>query len=272
MAQLDQPFTRAPAAGELHITSSAGESAQVSALAGSATGTQEAIEEALRDLGSLFTSVGQKLRERLRLGTRPAGGAEASTVAVGEAAVAEASGPAYRRILGGDRAALDTLAATLGGRDKTAAREWQRRLGEFFDAIRARAIDAGYINPPRSLPFWAAMSVEQGRNVLNALDSLGYRIDVRGGWLDERVPSRRDMSVAIQIGRVDAVRLRLWPTPEDLAALGGQVVVAGADYLADVAPGLDQAEVSALLNSLVPAEDVGQLLSEWPRIRPLLLA
>jgi hypothetical protein len=182
------------------------------------------------------------------------------------------AGPAYRRILAGDGKTLDSVIAALGGKDRQAISRWRHLLRELFDTIRVLAIYAGYVDPPRARPFWAAMPVERARDVMNALGSLGYRIDSQGAWQDDRVPSRRDVSVALLIAGVDAIRLRLWPSPEELAALAGETVVAAADYLADLSPDLELAEVSAAVDSAAHDQDLGELWRAWDRVRPLLLA
>jgi hypothetical protein len=128
------------------------------------------------------------------------------------------------------------------------------------------------VDPPRHFPFWGAFTVEQGRDIMKALGSLGFRADGRGAWLDERVPTRRDLSLAVGYAGVDPVRVRTWPTPEELAALGGHVVVAGADYLDIVAPGLSRAEVSAVAESADGGHGLDDLWQEWDRVRSLLLA
>jgi hypothetical protein len=177
-----------------------------------------------------------------------------------------------RRILGGDQASLEALVAALADGDRGLAERRRGQLDALFAAVRALALDAGYLDPPRRLPFWAAFAPEQGRDVMKALGSLGYRVDGRGGWEDERVPTRRDLSIAVGYAGVDPVRIRTWPTPDELAGLAGQVVIAGADFLELVAPGLTLAEVSAVVDSVEDAPDLSELWADWDRVRPLLLA
>jgi hypothetical protein len=189
-----------------------------------------------------------------------------------DAPIGERPRTAIRRIFEGDAGVLEAVAAGLGGGNPQQDGRWQERLERLVEAVLEQALDAGYIDPPRDHPFWAAFTVEQGRDVMKALGSLGFHVDGQDGWLDERAPARRDLSIAVGYAGVDPIRLRTWPAPEELEALGGQVVIAAADYLDVVAPGLSMAEVSAVAERSDRGRGLDELWAEWDRVRPLLLA
>ena len=189
-----------------------------------------------------------------------------------DAPVGDRPRTAVRRIFQGEAGVLEAMATTLGGGDPREAGPWQERLERLVDAVLEEALEAGYVDPPRADPFWAAFTVDQGRDVMKALGSLGFHVDGRGAWLDDRAPARRDLSIAVGYAGVDPVRLRTWPAPEELEALGGQVVIAGADFLDVAAPGLSMAEVSAVAERSELGRGLDELWADWDRVRPLLLA
>ena len=76
-------------------------------------------------------------------------------------------------------------------------RRWQLALSGLVDAIVARAIEASALEFPTDHPFWAGFSQAQCRDVATALASFGYRFDGLGGFVDGRVPSQRDLSLAV---------------------------------------------------------------------------
>lgn len=178
--------------------------------------------------------------------------------------------PAILRLLRGDRAVLGRLVAQLGGDDPGERRRWQLALAGLVDAIVGRAIEASALDFPIDHPFWRNFMPEQSREIVAALSSLGYRFDGLGGWADDRLPSQRDLSLAVGYAGLDPMRIRRWPTEAEMRALLRDVTVAADAYLAEAAGDLRLGELSSLLGRR--ADGLADLWNEWGRVRPLLLA
>ncbi|MFL5680890.1 MAG: hypothetical protein ACJ77B_09855 [Chloroflexota bacterium] len=178
--------------------------------------------------------------------------------------------PAIIRLLRGDRGTLDRLIAELSGTDPAARREWQLAIAGMVDAIVGRAIEASILTFPADHPFWGAYTRPQQRDIAAALSSLGFRFDGLGGWTDDRVPSQRDLSLAVGYAGIDPMRTRRWPTEEEAADLFRGVVVAADEYLTGAAGGLTLGEMLSALGRR--ADALTEIWNEWGRLRPLLLA
>ncbi len=146
---------------------------------------------------------------------------------------------------------------------------WQRAVADLVDAIIADAIEAGTLDFPTEDAFWGPFTVAQDRDIVRALASLGYRFDGLGGWLDERMPSQRDLSMALGYAGLDPMRLRHWPTEAEMAALFADVTVAADEHLAGAAGDLTLGELVSMLGRR--ADPLADLWNHWGRIRPLLL-
>ncbi len=177
--------------------------------------------------------------------------------------------PAILKLLRGDREAMDRLVTALAGADPTDRRRWQLALGGLVDAILARAIEATALEFPADNPFWATFSREQSRDIATALASFGYRFDGLGGFVDGRIPSQRDLSLAVGYAAFDPMRIRGWPSEAESAALYRGVEVSAGEFLSAAAGGLTLGEMVALLRDR--AESLTDLWNAWGRIRPLLL-
>jgi hypothetical protein len=178
--------------------------------------------------------------------------------------------PAILRLLRGDHATLGRLVGQLAGEDPVERRRWQLALAGLVDAVVARAIEASTLTFPLEDSFWGAFSLAQNREIVAALSSLGYRFDGLGGWADGRVPTQRDLSLAVGYAGLDPKRIRPWPGDEELAGLFADVAVAADEYLADAAGGLTLGELVSVLGRR--ADGLADLWNEWGRVRPLLLA
>jgi hypothetical protein len=178
--------------------------------------------------------------------------------------------PAILRLVRGDRSALTSLAAKLGGENAEQRRRWQLALGELVDAIVGRSIEAGSLTFPVDHPFWGSFSRAQNRDIVSALSSLGFRFDGLGGWADDRVPSQRDMSLAVGYAGMDPMRIRPWPSESEMGELFRDVAVAADEFLAESAGGLTLGELVSVLG--LRADALTELWNEWARVRPLLLA
>jgi hypothetical protein len=206
----------------------------------------------------------------------PAFGAPLPEPTVGElAAGAEEEGEVVRgeaaimRLLRGDRETLRSLVDRLGGADADQRRRWQMQLTDLVDAILARAIDAAALTFPESHPFWGPYTQAQCRDISTALAALGFRFDGLGGFADGRVPSQRDLSLAVGYAGQDPMRIRIWPTEAEMPALFQGVRVDAGRFLAEAAGGLTLGEMVDLLGQR--AEGLSDLWNAWGRVRPLLL-
>lgn len=177
--------------------------------------------------------------------------------------------PVIFRLLQGDRAALEQLATTLGGDDPSERRRWQLRIADLVDAIIARAVEAAYLDFPDDHRFWGPFTREQSRDIVGALASLGFRFDGLGGWVDERVPSQRDLSLAVGYAGLDPMRIRFWPTEPELQDLYRTAFVSADEWIAGAAGDLTLGEMIDALGRR--ADDLADLWNEWARVRPLLL-
>ncbi|MFP5341668.1 MAG: hypothetical protein ACLGIJ_01900 [Candidatus Limnocylindria bacterium] len=186
------------------------------------------------------------------------------------AALAGGAGtPRILRLVRGDRAALADVVAALAGPDADARRRWQSTLGELVQSIVADAIDDSALEFPAGHPFWGPFTVSQARDITRALSSLGYRFDGLGGWLDERVPSQRDLSLALGYAGLDPMRIRHWPDEAEMRGLLADVRVAADEHLAASAGDLTLGEMVSMLGPR--ADGLAELWNHWGRIRPLLL-
>lgn len=199
---------------------------------------------------------------------RPAPGGDEDEEAL---AIALSAGgtPTVFRLVRGDRQALIALVDKLGGEDPVARRKWQLALSNLVDAIVAVSIEAGALEFPADHPFWGAFTLVQDREIAQALASLGHRFDGLGGFTDERVPSQRDLSLALGYAGLDPMRIRQWPTETEMAALFEDVTVAADEHLAGTAGDLSLSELVALLGRR--ADGLADLWNDWGRVRPLLL-
>jgi hypothetical protein len=173
-------------------------------------------------------------------------------------------------LLRGDRAALSDIVTAMAGQDPTARRHWQTAVADLVDAILADSIAAGSLDFPAEHPFWGPFTRDQDREIATALSSLGYRFDGLGGWVDGRVPSQRDLSLALGYAGLDPMRIRQWPTESEMAELFRDVQVSAAEHLAASAGDLTLGELVSMLGRR--ADGLAEVWNHWGRIRPLLLA
>ena len=148
------------------------------------------------------------------------------------AALSAGGTPTIFRLVRGDRSALIALVDRMGGDDPVARRRWQLTLSNLVDAIVAVSIEAAALEFPADHSFWGTFTLVQDREISQALASLGYRFDGLGGFADERVPSQRDLSLALGYAGIDPMRMRSWPTEAEMAALYEEVSVAADEHLA----------------------------------------
>jgi hypothetical protein len=173
------------------------------------------------------------------------------------------------RILRGDRDAMQRAVARLAGDDAEAHRRWQTLLGNLAEALIARSIDAVAFDFPVEHFFWGPFSQSQNRDIAAGLSSLGFRFDGFGGWVDDRVPSQRDLSLAVGYAGLDPMRVRHWPNETEMNDLLREVRVAADEYVAGAAGGLTLGELVSMLGRR--ADGLTELWNEWGSVRPILL-
>ena len=178
------------------------------------------------------------------------------------------SEPRIFRLLRGDPEAMDTMVAMLGGDDEERGR-WKLAIAGLLDAILADAIEQAYLRFPPEHPFWGPQTLQQNRDIAKALGSLGYRFNGLGGWVDERTPTQRELSLAFSYAGLDPMRVRQWPSEGQTRDLLAEVEVAADEYLAGVAGDLTLAEMVEMLGRR--ADNLVDLWNNWGRVRPLLL-
>lgn len=178
--------------------------------------------------------------------------------------------PAVVGVLRGDRAARERLVAALAAGEPGQVRAWQLRMAALVDAIVARSIEAGYLDFPDDDPFWGLFTIREAREVAAALAALGFRYDGLGGFTDARIPTARDLSLAVGYAGLDRMRIRIWPREADLGSLFARVTIASDEWLADQAPDLALGRLTDALGAR--AAELAETWNAWGRIRPLLLA
>jgi hypothetical protein len=177
--------------------------------------------------------------------------------------------PRIFRLLRGDPGAMTPLVAALAGTNPDQTPHWEELLTRLIDAILDDAIESSALEFPSEDPFWGPFSVSQGRDIVQALSSLGYRFDGRGGWVDDRIPSQRDLSLALSYAGLDPMRVRHWPDEATARTLFSEVRVAADEYLAINAGDLTLGEMVTMLGRR--ADSLAELWNHWGTIRPLLL-
>jgi len=178
--------------------------------------------------------------------------------------------PRILAVLRGDEAALDRIVAEIATADDGDERRWRLRLAALVDAIVARAIESAYLDFPEGHRFWGLFTRPQAREVVGALASLGFRYDGLGGFADERVPSQRDLSLAVGYAGLDPMRIRVWPTEREMPLLYREAVVAADQWLAEAGGDLLLGEVVDALGRR--ADELAEVWNAWGRLRPILLA
>ena len=171
-------------------------------------------------------------------------------------------------ILEGDEDALAAAVAALAPDSIDDGRRWHLELSALRDALTWAAIEAALVDLPRDHAFWSEFSAAEAREIAVALSSLGYRYDGRGGFADGRIPSTRDLALAVGYAGVDPRRIRRWPGPAEIALLLDGARVAVAEFVLAGAPDLSLGQMVTLLGRRAP--QFTGLWDEWGRLRPIL--
>ena len=176
--------------------------------------------------------------------------------------------PAIIRILRGDHRVLLRTVEVLAGADGAMRRSWQAAIVGLTESLIRGAIEQAILAFPVGNPFWDAFTTSQCRAIAGALSASGFRFDGIDGWADERIPNYRDLAAAVAIAGMEPRRIRAWPTQEQIAALYGEVTVAGDEFLVRHSPDLDLVEVQELVGSGTPELEL--LWRHWDLARPVL--
>jgi hypothetical protein len=174
------------------------------------------------------------------------------------------------RLLRQDSGTMTSLVEHLAGTDPAARRCWQLTLSNFVDSVAGAAIDDAWFEFPPGIPFWDIFTPEQAREVARGLSALGFRYDGFGCFADGRVPSQRDLALAVGAAGLLPARIRYWPKPEETAELYRSVRVSADAFIAAKAPALTLGELVSLLGRR--ADGFADLWNDWPRVRPLLFS
>ena len=177
--------------------------------------------------------------------------------------------PVLVRILRGDHHALFATTAILAGKDQAERRPWQAALMGFASALSEQAIRAGWLDVAVGNPFWDTFTISQCREIAEALAVAGYRFDGVDGWEENRVPTYRELAMAVAAAGLEPRRIRAWPTQDEIAALYREVTVATDDFLVSHAPNMDLEAVQAVVGIAGPERE--RLWTSWDRVRATLV-
>jgi hypothetical protein len=167
-----------------------------------------------------------------------------------------------------DSRALSALATKLAGSDPTARTRWGLLLSGFVDSVVAAAMDDACMEFPAENPFWAQFRPDQAREVVRGLAALGFRYDGFEGFTDGRVPTQRDLSMAVGNAGLLPARVHHWPKTEEAEGLFRGVRVSADEFIATHAPAVTLGELLRILGRR--AEQLSDLWNDWPVVRPLL--
>jgi hypothetical protein len=197
--------------------------------------------------------------------------ADGALEAVPEPIAAAAPGTSrIDRILRGEHLAMVEAVDAVGGEDSFRRRDWELLLGGLVEAMSDMAARESVIDFPMGTAFWDTFTVEQCRQIVAALASMGYRYDGRSGWVEHHVPVYRDLSIALADIGVDPRRVRAWPNQADIAALFVGARPAPEELLAAAGPDYRTEAVKALVGD--HASDLDGLWIAWDDVRPVLFA
>ena len=172
-------------------------------------------------------------------------------------------------LVSGDRLALELTATRVAEHTGASPAEAQLQLQELVDATVSAASAAGYLVFDTSHRFWSALTFEEARDTIAALERLGFVLEPAEGWHAGRAPAPSDLSMALAYAGLDARNMRDLPTAEELAALPGSIAVDARAFLVAEAPRLTVDNVVHALGRR--AETLESLWDEWGQVRPILL-
>lgn len=173
-----------------------------------------------------------------------------------------------RRLLAGDQATHQALAAELAEMSGQVAARYLLLLDALVDELTAAAVDAGELAFDHDHPLWGQFNPEEARLVVRGLRDLGFRLDIREGWFGGRAPTGSDLASALGFAGHDVRSLRGIPSAAELRDLPTSVHVAAQVHVRRWAPDLTLDQMARALGPR--ASRLGELWDEWGRVRPLL--
>lgn len=173
-------------------------------------------------------------------------------------------------MISGDRVALELAAVEMAEHTGLTPAETQLQLQELVDAIISAAAHDGHLIFDSAHRFWSALTFEEARDVIAALDRLGFVFEPSEGWHAGRAPSPADLSVALAYAGLDPRNMHDLPSADDLLALPASIGVDARAFLASCAPELTVDNVVRCLDRR--AAQLGPLWNEWGQVRPILLS
>lgn len=173
------------------------------------------------------------------------------------------------RMLRGDHRAMVEVVDGIAGEDGRQRRNWELLLGGLVEAMSDAAVRESVIDFPMGTAFWDAFTIEQCRRIVAALHSMGYRYDGMSGWVENRVPTYRDMTRALADVGVEPRRLRAWPNQGEIASLFIGARPAPEQLIGAAGPDYTAADMQALLGE--HAAGLADLWVTWEAVRPALL-
>jgi hypothetical protein len=174
------------------------------------------------------------------------------------------------RLVRRDDQIMGALVDKLAGSDPTDRARWQLNLSTFIDSVVAAAIDEACFEFGPGNAFWDQFTGAESREIARALAALGFRYDGMGGFVDGRVPTNRDLAMAVGQAGLLPVKIRHWPSAEEAANLLQGVHVSADTFIAARAPALTLGELVPMLGRR--AEHLSDLWNDWPRCRPLMFS
>jgi hypothetical protein len=123
---------------------------------------------------------------------------------------------------------------------------------------------------PADNAFWSQFTPAQGREVARGLAALGFRYDSFEGFADGRVPTYRDLSMAVGSAGLLPARVHYWPKADEAEVLFRGIRVAADEYIVAHAPALTLGELVRVLGRR--AELLSDLWNDWDELRPVLVA
>jgi hypothetical protein len=183
---------------------------------------------------------------------------------------AAANPQAIVKLIRRDDRTMSALVDRLSSNDPSTRPSWQLHLSTLVDSIVAAAIDDACFEFAAGNPFWDQFRPVEAREIARGLAALGFRYDGLGGFVDGRVPTNRDLALAVGQAGLLPIKIRHWPSAAEAAQLFSGVHVSADTFLAARAPSLSLGELVRLLGRR--AELLADLWNNWPRCRPLLFS
>jgi hypothetical protein len=177
--------------------------------------------------------------------------------------------PLERMLRGEHLAMVEAVDAVAGSQDDSGRRTWEMLLGGLVESLAAVAVREAVIDFPMGTAFWDSFTVEQCRRIVAALASMGYHYDGVAGWAANRVPTYRDLTIALADVGVEPRRVRSWPNQSEIAALFIGARPAPEELLAAAGPDYERDAMRMLLGE--QAAGLDDLWLAWDSVRPLLL-